>query len=97
MNGPHGTTKYPDTAEGVVAMLNAESTLTITVADVTIYPDPQVEGVWKVEDIDPAKNNGVCELIAYLCGYPNPMGTIRHDNDWECGYADEDDEDDCDW
>lgn len=80
------TTVYPDTADGFLAMLNADSMLTLRRADCrVIEADPQVAGVWRLELLKP--QHGVVEVIGYLAGYPDPFGRTRTDNDFEKGYA----------
>lgn len=85
------TVIYPDTGDGFLAMLNADSALTITREDCeAIKPDPQVDGVWYLKLKTP--QDGVCEIIGYLAGYKNPWGEVRAHNDFECGYEDNEDE-----
>ena len=77
---------YPDSKEGVLALLREESTINIPEDNnkVSVKPDPHVEGVWKV-DIDPKVNDGENVVIAYLAGYTDPWGSKRIVNDWETG------------
>ena len=77
---------YPDNKAGVIAMLNAESDLTLTGKE-TYTPDPEVDGVWSVTDIE--GNDGAVQAIVYLAGYATPFGDKRQDNDFECEYDDD--------
>ena len=66
--------KYPDTAEGAIQCLEADSTYNLQNA--TARPDPSVRGVWLV------MFRGH-KVIVYLSGYPDPWGQIRETNDFE--------------
>ena len=82
---------YPDSKVGVLSLLREESTINIPEDDnqITAEADPYVAGVWKV-DIDPKTNDEDNVVIVYLAGYPDPWGSKRDINDWECGNTLED-------
>jgi hypothetical protein len=73
------THKYPDTSEGAKQALADMSVFSYNQMS-GAYPDPMVAGVWKVY----IENNSCTFAIVYLAGYPNPFGTIRLTNDFEC-------------
>ena len=83
------TTQYPDTEEGVLACLLANSTFsTLELEGATCTPDPQVLGVWLLTLADhahPGPDDPV-QVIVYLAGYPTPWGELRTLNDFECLY-----------
>jgi hypothetical protein len=74
-------TVYPDTREGVVAMLQADSQgLNLRRTNIaSVDRDPSVNGVWKVDLKDGTR------IICYLAGYPDAMGRKRPHNDFEVG------------
>ena len=78
---------YPDTKTGVLNLLREETTINIPEDNdqITVEPDPEVEGVWKV-DIDPKTNDGDNVVIIELAGYVDPWGRKRIVNDWGTGY-----------
>jgi hypothetical protein len=81
---------YPDTADGVLAMLRDSCSLDLDGA--TCQPDPWVRGVWLVTlaDADQAAPGDPQDVLAYLAGYPDPLGDRRAFNDFEVGYRDDD-------
>ena len=75
-------TKYADTKEGALAFINSETQLTTTENSVVV-PDPAVQGVWKVTELEWGPNCKHMEAIIYMGGYPDPFGNIRDSNDFE--------------
>ena len=75
---------YPDTLQGAMAALDAMSSLDMEGA--TGYPDPQVDGVWKIEHPGQQNEPEAVASIVYLGGYNDPMGNKRHGNDFETEY-----------
>jgi len=69
---------YPDTADGVRAMLRDVSTFDVD-DDAPCSPDPCVDGVWLV-DLSPSADGRCDAVIAYLAGYAG-----RRFNDFEAG------------
>lgn len=74
------TNKYNDTKSGCIEFIKKESLLKIT-KNSNFYPDPSVEGVWKITNLKCSW--GVTTAIIYMAGYKNPWGKIRNDNDFE--------------
>ena len=84
-----GVKQYPDSAGGVKAMLLADSAYTPEdFVDATYEIDQWVKGVWMVHFAKPAHDDATA-VIAYLAGYPDSMGNIRTDNDFESEYDDD--------
>ena len=77
---------FPDTEEGAMAYLRAETEGEINMDICLVSPDPQVNGVWKV---DVPRDSVVEYCIVYLAGYMMPNGVIRDTNDFESFYAEE--------
>ena len=77
-------TIYPNTEAGVIQYLENESDdrwlRDFDFEACHIHQDPQVDGVWAVDDHE----QGV-RVIVYLAGYKEPMGNIRKLNDHEEG------------
>lgn len=74
--------KYADTVAGVLSMLREESNQSLHKyldATARVQRDPSVAGVWLV-----GLRNGQ-SIIAYLAGYPDAMGRVRTENDFEVG------------
>ena len=69
------TKTYPDTTEGVLAMLDANFEGDFT--DCEFMRDPYVEGVWMLTN----SHGGQC--LAYLAGYVGGGGGVRMYNDAE--------------
>jgi len=76
-------TKYPDTEQGAFEFIEKETQLTRT-PDSKAFPDPAVQGVWKVTELDWGPKCKHIDAILYMGGYSDPMGCIRDSNDFEC-------------
>jgi len=72
---------YPDTLKGAIQALDDMSTLDMT--NMTGYPDPHVDGVWKIEHPGQVDEPEAVASIVYLAGYEDPYGNIRQYNDFE--------------
>jgi hypothetical protein len=73
--------KYPDTLAGAISYLRAEGPM-IGLALAIGRPDPQVQGVWEV-NVPRVGRVAARRHIVYLSGYPDPLGKIRTENDFE--------------
>jgi hypothetical protein len=68
---------YPDTEEGALQFLkDAFETPTPIEEPITVLPDPQVNGVWKIKTKE-------FEAIVYLKGHKTPFEEIREYKDIE--------------
>ena len=74
--GPTPTQVFPDTKQGAVASFNKNANKRFVqemdLPNCKVFPDPQVEGVWAIDNY----KTGV-RVIVYLAGYKEPMGGIR--------------------
>jgi hypothetical protein len=82
---------HPDSPEGAIAFLRAETGFLDGVEDesLVVDADPWLRGVWKIQRIDPSDRSGSFEVVVYLAGYPDPWGNLRTANDCEGLFADE--------
>lgn len=67
---------YPDTELGVIEFVQEFFDPSINLKQPKIEPDPEIQGVWKVE-------TDSYRAIVYLKGYKEPFGNIREYNDFE--------------
>lgn len=75
-------TKYLDTEVGAFDFIKNETCLTLTENSIAV-PDPAVQGVWKVTELEWGPNYKHIDAIVYMGGYPDPFGNIRDTNDFE--------------
>jgi len=73
---PRIHTLYSDSAGGAIQYLK-ENSQGLNLRGANAFPDPVVEGVWAVDLKDGRR------VIVWLAGYPDVLGYIRKDNDFE--------------
>lgn len=83
------TKVYPDNAKGakLFAMDQIDSAFLqneLQLDGASISPDPNVEGVWLIENDDTG-----FAVVIYMAGYKDPQGSIRKMNDFETFYPED--------
>ena len=81
---PKAMIKYPDSREGVIALLSADLDKSylkhLDLPNCKFLRDGSVEGVWAVDNEKTRER-----YVVYLCGYKDSWGKTREYNDYESG------------